>query len=256
MLAESRIAPVLESMLSSFDVPRVPTRVILDRAAAASPAEPRRAALRARFVLVTAATAALIFAIFPKDSVALIGRIVVDSYAAAYRVMGWTPPPNPPRALESASVSEGLSLSAAREKVSFAIVQPTGLPSDAVLASIRTVPVLSYDKSKRVWSKDSPALALEYRRAGGRTFGLLLEKNDPRTGPPRHFMYEAEDLPDGKIALTKRSRYSWTNGDQMTSVIADGITPAEIETIRAAMNGRSVVHNAIETVTKRYSLGP
>lgn len=69
-------------------------------------------------------------------------------------------------------------------------------------------------------------------------------------------MYGAEDLPGGKIALTKRSSYSRTNGDQMTSVTADGITPAEIETIRAAMHSQPVLHNATETVTKRYSLGP
>lgn len=256
MLAESRIAPLLEAMLASFDVPPAPTRAILDRAKSAPHAEPARAVPRARFALVAGATIALIFALFPKASIALIERVVVDSYAAAYRVMGWTPPPNPPRALENAGASERLSLAAARREVPFTLVLPTGLPSDAVLAGIRTVPVLSYDKAKHVWSKDSPALAFEYRRGAGRTFGLLVEKDDPRTGPPPQFMYEAEDLPGGKIALTKRSHYAWTNGDQMTSATAAGITSAEIEAIRAAMNGQPVLHNATETVTRRYSLGP
>jgi hypothetical protein len=255
MLVESQIAPALESMLSAFDVPPAPTHAILDRATAASPIEPRTAHY-ARFALVAAATVAVIFAISPKASVALIERIVVDSYAAAYRVMGWTPPPNPPRALESAGGSALLSLAAARARVSFTVVPPTGLPDDAVPAGIRAVPVLSYDKATHVWSKDSPALSFEYRRGDGRTFELLAEKDDPRTGPPPRFMYEAEDLPGGKVALTKRIRYSWTNGDQMTSVIADGINPAEIEAIRAAMNGQPVLHDATEMVTKRYSLGP
>jgi hypothetical protein len=243
-------------MLSAFDVPPAPTRTILARAKAAPLAEPPRATPYARFALVAGATVVLIFAAFPKASIALVERIVIDGYAAAYRVMGWTPPPSPPRALENTATSAPLSLGAARAKVSFTVVPPTGLPPGAVLAQIRAVSVLAYDKATHVWSKDSPALAFEYHRADGRTFQLLAEKDDPRTGPPPRFMYEAEDLPGGKVALTGRMRYAWTNGDQMTSAIADGISPTEILTIRAAMNGQPVLHNATETVTKRYSLGP
>lgn len=255
MLAESRIAAVLESMLSAIDSPPSPTRAILDRAATVLPAEPRRIRSYTRFGLVAAATIALVFAIFPKTSVALIERIVVDSYAA-YRVIGWTPPPNPPKALDKAAESEQVSLAAAQSRVPFRIVPPAGLPSDAVLAGVHTMPVLSYDEAKHVWSKDSPALTFEYRRADRRTFQVVAEKDDPRTGTPPRSIFEAEDLPGGKVALTKRAHYAWTNGDQMTSVTADGITVAEIEAICAAMNGEPVHHNAPETVTKRYSLRP
>jgi hypothetical protein len=254
MPAESRIARVLESMLSAIDSPPSPTRAILDRAAAALPAEPRRIRPYARFALVAAATIALVFAIFPKTSVALIERIVVDSYAAAYRVIGWTPPPNPPKALDKAAESEQVSLAAAQTRVPFRIVPPAGLPSDAVLTGIHTMPVLSYDEAKHVWSKDSPTLAFEYRRADGRAFQLVAEKDDPRTGAPPRSIFEAEDLPGGKVALTRRAHYAWTNGDQMISVNANGITVAEIKAICAAMNGQPVHHNARETVTKRYSL--
>lgn len=256
MLAESRIAPVLESMLSVIGSPPSPTRAILDRAATALPAEPRRIRPYARFGLVAAATIAVVFAIFPKTSVALIERIVVDSYAAAYRVIGWTPPPNPPKGLDKAGGSEQVSLAAVRTRVPFRVVPPADLPSDAVLAGIHTMPVLSYDEAKHVWSKDSPALTFEYRRADGRTFQLVAEKDDPRTGTPPRSIFEAEDLPGGKIALTKRAHYAWTNGDQMTSVTADGITVGEIKAICATMNGQPVHHNAPETVTKRYSLPP
>ncbi len=256
MPAESRITAVLESMLSAIDSPPSPTRAILDRAATALPAEPRRIRPYARFAFVAAATIALVFAILPKTSVALIERIVVDSYAAAYRVIGWTPPPNPPKALDKAGESEQVSLAAAQTRVPFRIVPPAGLPSDAVFAGIHTMRVLSYDEAKHVWSKDSPALTFEYRRADGRTFQLVAEKDDPRTGTPPRSIFEAEDLPGGKVALTKRAHYAWTNGDQMTSATADGITVAEIKAICAGMNGQPVHHDAPETVTKRYSLRP
>jgi len=255
MLAESQIASAIGRMLSAIEVPPAPVRAILDRGVTAPP-EHRRGRPYARVALVAAATIALVFLVFPKASLALIDRIVVDGYAAAYRVMGWVPPPNPPKSLEHAGASEALSLAAARTKVRFAIVPPAGLPRDAEFAGIHTVPVLSYSKADRVWSKDSPALAFEYRRSDGRTFELTLEKDDPRTGPPPRFMYEAEDLPGGKIAMIKRAHYAWTNGKQMTSITADGITPSEIEAIRVAMKGQSVRHDATETITKRYSLGP
>ncbi|HTU81757.1 MAG TPA: hypothetical protein VMF61_06485 [Candidatus Acidoferrales bacterium] len=246
-------------MFSVVDVPPVPMASILNRAAIAAPANSRRVPPYARLAYIAAAAAALAFAIVPKASIAVIERIVVDSYSAAYRVMGWTPPPSPPKPLADktsaeAHASEATSLAAARSKVAFALVPPAGLPSDAVLVAIRVMPVLSYDTATRVWSKDSPALQFEYRRPGGRAFEIMAEKDDPRTGPPSKFVYEAQDMPGGKVALAKRAHFAWTNGDQLTSMTADGVTPAEITAIRSAMNGRPVVHHPTETVVKQIYL--
>ena len=149
-----------------------------------------------------------------------------------------------------------MSLAKAEAKVSFHVVPPAGVPSDARLEEIATVGVLVYDKRQKLWSKDWPALSFTYRRTDGREFGLMAERDDARTGPPSNHMWLAEDLPGGKVALTKYARFSWVNGDQMMSVTTDGLTAAEIEAIRAAMHGQPVVHNATESIERRYTLEP
>lgn len=249
----------MEVLMRGIDAPPVPMSAIRDRMVAPLGPLARRRIPLARYSLATAAGIALFFAIFPKTSLALFERIVVNSYAAAdsmiYHVTGWMPPPPPPKSLEAAQKSERLSLAAAQAKVDFTIVPPAGVPSDAVLTRIDTMPVLVYDKTKHRWSQGSPALVFEYSRSGGRTFSLQAEQDDPRTGPVGAHIWRADDLPGGKVSLTRFRRFVWKNGNQLMTAIADeGIAPAEVLAIRSAMHGQTIVHDARETIVKQYRL--
>lgn len=255
MYGDARLSAAMESMLGGTDAPPAPMSAIRVRMAAPIVPAARRSNHVARYALAAAAAIVLFFAIFPKASLALFERIVVNSYAAAHRLMDWTPPPPPPKALDEAQRSQQLSLAAAQAKVDFTIVPPAGLPPDAVFTGIDTMPALIYDKAKRVWSKSAPALQFDYKRSGGRTFSISAEKDDPRTGPYGKYMWHVDDLPGGKVAMTKHARFIWKNGDQMMSAIEDdGISAAEILAIRAAMHGHDIAHDARETVVKRYRL--
>jgi len=249
----------MESMVRGIDAPAVPIAGIRDRMTAPVAFNSRRRIPFARYALAAVAAIAIFFAVFPKASLALFEQIVVNSYAAAdavaRRLTNWTPPPPPPKSLDAAQRSQPVSLAAAQAKVKFTIVPPAGLPSDAVFVGIDTMPALVYDKTKRTWSKTAPALQFTYRRSGSRTFSLMAENDDPRTGPFGKYAWFVDELPGGKVGMTKHARFIWRNGDQMmTAVEDDGITAAEILAIRAAMHGQDIAHNARETIVKRYRL--
>jgi hypothetical protein len=259
MYADAQLSAAMESMVRGLETPVVPMAAIRDRMTAPPAPIARRRIPLARYAIAAAAAIALFFAIFPKTSLALFERIVVNSYAAAdrmvYHLTGWSPPPPPPRSLEATQKSERLSLAAAQAKVDFTIVLPAGVPSDAILTRIDTMPVLAYDETKHRWSQGAPALEFVYSRSGGRTFSLQAEKDDPRTGAVGTHIWRTDDLPGGKVSMTKFQRFVWKNGDQMMTAIADeGITPAEVLAIRAAMHGQTIVHNAHETIVKQYRL--
>lgn len=260
MFADTRLSSAMESMMRGIAVPPAPTAAIRVRMAAALPV-PRRARVSVlRYAIAAAAVVALFCAVFPKASLALVDRferIVVDSYAAAYKVMGWTPPSPPPKALERSISSERVTLAVAQSKVPFTIVVPSGVPSDATLASIHTLPVLIYDKTTGRWSKGAPAIDFRYRRAGKREFELMAGEDDPRLGPTSKYIYVANDLPEGKVELIKHERFQWKNGNQLTTAIEDdGISAAEIGAIRAAMHGEPIAHLPRATIEKQYLLAP
>jgi hypothetical protein len=238
MLAENRIAPALESLLASIAAPPVPKSDIFDRAAAAPVAAARPPRRYLRYAVAAAVAFAIVFGISPKASLAVIERFVVDSYAAAQRLIGFTPPPPPPRWLEAGMTSQAGSLADIQKVAAFTIVPPAGLPADATLVDIRTEPVLAYSTQTRHWAKGQSNVVFRYRRSNGTSFMLGAESYDPRTGPEPKYMYFAEDLPGGKIALTKLAHFAWRNGDQvMSATEGPGVTPQEIDAIRMAMGG-------------------
>jgi len=257
MYAEARLAEAMDSMVRGIDAPPVAHAAIRARMSAPLATIARPRAPFARYALAMAAAIALFLAIFPRTSLAVLERfehIVVDSYAAAYKVIGWTPPP-PPKSLR-AGASQRLSLAAAQAKEPFTIVVPAGVPSDARLTSVRTMPVLVYDKTRKRWSKGTPAIELRYKRSRNRDFSFMIEADDPRLGPTSKYIYEAEDLRGGKVELIKHERFQWRNVDQlMTAVEDDGISAAEIEAVRSAMHGEAIEHLPLSTIEKAYVLG-
>lgn len=260
MYADARLTEAMQTMVRGIDAPAVPMTAIRSRMAAPLAPVVRRRIPLARYGLATAAAVALFFAIFPKASLAVLDRfehIVVDSYAAAYKVMGWTPPPPPPKSLEAGLASQRLSLAAAQAKEPFTIVVPAGVPTDATLTSIHTMPVLIYDKASKRWSKGTPAIDFRYKRAGNREFEVMAEEDDPRLGPTHKYVYAANDLPGGKVELVKHERFQWKNGSQlMTAIEDDGISAAEIQTLKATMHGEPIAHFSRGTIEKSYLLAP
>ncbi len=215
----------------------------------------------ARYAVAVAAAIALFFAIFPQASLALVERIVVNGYAAAYKVMGWTPPPDPSKALDKkTTVTQTGSLAEAQSRVAFRIVPPAGLPAGVVSAKIQTNRALTYLKATRSWSEGPVVVWFTYSLSDGSTLQLTAEQYDPRTGPPPKYMFEGEDLPHGRVGLTKFAHYAWRNGDQiMSATEGDGITGREIEAIRDAMHGVELKawkpgDPNTESVEKRYRL--
>lgn len=261
MYADARLSTAMDSMIRGIDAPAVPMTAIRARMAAplSIPLVPRRIPF-GRYALASTALLALFSAAFPKTSLAVVNRfetIVVDSYAAAgrmvHRLTGWTAPPPPPKALDAAQKSEQLSLAAAQRKVDFTIVPPAGVPSDAALVRVATMPSLVYDYKTRVWSKGAPALSFEFRRSQGRTFSLMAQVDDPRVDIPGKFVWAVDEVPGGKVVMVKHEHFAWKNGDQMMSAEEDtGITAAEIRAIRDAMHGEPVVHDAKASLVKRY----
>jgi hypothetical protein len=262
MYADARLSEAMEGMVHGIDAPAVPMTAIRDRMAARLAAPARRRTPFLRYALAAAVAIALFFAIFPKTSLAvLFERIVVSSYAAAYKVLGWTPPPNPSKMLDRTTVaSQTGSLAAAQSRVSFTIVPPAGLPPNVTAAKIQTNSGLTYTKSTHVWSRGPVVVWFTYRLSDGRTLQLIAEPYDPRTGPPPKYTFTGEDLPGGKVALTKYEHFAWRNGDQvMSATEGDGITGREIEAVRDAMHGVELKawkpgDPNTETVERRYRL--
>ena len=159
---------------------------------------------------------------FRPSSLGLV-RIVVSSYQDVIKVIGWTPPAGDPKS--SVRGTAQADAAAAQAYLDFALVPPSGLPADVVATKIWTIPTQIYTKATHVW-ETGPAFALfTYRRAGGRSFSILADRFDPRTGTPSKYMFLSQDLPGGRTALTRYEKFIWRNGDQVTSIVAgDGIS--------------------------------
>ncbi len=215
--------------------PPVPLAQIQRRIASDDAPAPRAGTKRWRPALVAAAAAVAICAAVP-----LVAPGVVQSVEERVaEILQWTPPPVPPPASLMAQLrSSPVTLEAARARVPFALVAPAGLPADVASSSIRIAPTAVYVKATRTWRLGSPALHFDYRRSGGRTFSLTVDRFDPQTGPEGRFMYEdTGKVRDGMPVLIRYERFAWRNGDQVTTAIADGIDAGEIARIRRAMNG-------------------
>jgi hypothetical protein len=259
MFADAGIKNAVETIVAGVEVPPVQWHAIASRIAQRQP-EPleRRPSRMLQFARAAAACVAIVFIAFPASSLGLV-RIVVSSYQDVIKVIGWMPPPGAPKA-PSRPVARA-DVAAAQAHLDFTLVPPSGLPADVVAAKIWTAPTQIYTKATQVW-KTGPAFAtFTYRRSGGRSFTVLVVEFDPQAGPPSKYMFESEDLPGGRTALTRHEQFTWRNGDQVTSIVeGDDISASEIASIRQAMSGVPIEgvypsrHDA--KVIKRYLAPP
>jgi hypothetical protein len=237
MFADARIKNAVETIVAGVDVPPVNWHAIAARIAQPQPVE-RRQSRMLQFAVAAAACAAIVFAAFPASSLGLV-RIVVSSYQDVIKVIGWTPPSGAPKSpLPPAARAD---VAAAQAHLDFTLVPPSGLPADAGVAKIWTAPTQIYTKATHVWSTGPAFATFTYQRSGGRSFTIFADRFDPQTGPPSKYMFESQDLPGGRTALTRHEKFTWRNGDQVMSIVAgDGISASEIEAIRQSMNGVTI----------------
>jgi hypothetical protein len=233
MFADARIENALETIVAGVDVPPMQWRAIETKMAQPQLLE-RRPSRVLQFALAAAACLVIVFIAFPASSLGLV-RIIVSSYQEAFKAIGWTPPAGGPKTAERPAMRA--SVAAAQAHLGFTLVPPSGLPADVVATKIFTAPVQIYTKATKVWSTGPTFASFSYRRSDGRLFSILATQFDSRTGTPAKYIFDAQDLPGGRTALTRHEKFTWRNGDQVTSIVADGIGAAEIVAIRQSMNG-------------------
>jgi hypothetical protein len=258
MFTDARITSAFGDMVSGIDAPPVPLREI-QRRSEKPQSLPQRTLPYFRIAIVTAA--ALIIVAIPFRAPGLVQS--VEAQIAA--ILQWTPPPPPPKSVTSAIRSRTATLAAAQARVSFRIAPPAGLPNDVKSERIVTTPTAIYYKTTHEWRVGTPAIEFLYLRAGGRSFSLMADQFDARTGPQPKYIFDADSLTvhGGHVAMAKHQNFAWRNGNQVMTVVADGISAREIEAIRVTMRGvplplaqtRAALNSG--TIVKQYRMtGP
>jgi hypothetical protein len=259
MFADARIKSALETLIDDIAAPPAPLAEIQRLISLPHP----RVSRRPRYTRVAMAfAAAIVLAIvaLPAISPALV-QTIEARYRAALQALGGTAPPPAPKSLVSSLTSQRATLETAQSRVSFTIVPPAGLPAGIESAKILTTPTGVYSKATHSWRVGSPAVTFSYHRSGGRSFILMADRFDPKNGPPPKYLFEALDpTPDGRPVIVKHENFAWRNGDQiMTAVEGEGVSAAEIETIRGAMHGialpgRNLHAPSVGTQSKLYRI--
>ncbi|HVA28343.1 MAG TPA: hypothetical protein VNF68_09195 [Candidatus Baltobacteraceae bacterium] len=238
MSNDFRIGATIETMVRAIAIPDIRMDEIHRRIS--QPRIPRRRPTFARFAL-SAATAAIVFAIaLPAIAPAFV-QTLEARYRAALQALGGNAPPSVPKALVSQLAPRSADLASAQARVAFTIVAPTGLPGNVASSAIQTLPTGAYSKSAHAWQIGSDNVIFVYRRPGGRTFTLVASRYAAGALPSK-YMFEAKaPAADGRPVLVRHERFAWRNGDQiMTAIEGNGASTAEIAAIRTAMHGIAV----------------
>lgn len=231
MYDNARISDAFASLLGHTAAPPAPMARICERLASPQPV-PRS---RGWMLGLAAAAAAALALTLPRVAPALTDAIE----AQIHQILQWKPPPPAPRRVWSAMRPKPMSLAEAQARVDFTILPPAGLPRDVASESIAATAPGLYSKTTRSWSVGNPIVMFTYRREGGRSFMLTATRYDARSGPPSKYVFEDMDRKEnGREVILRRDVFTWRNGDQSMSVVADeGITNEEAVAIRTAMNG-------------------
>ncbi len=239
MSIDSKIQVGVRGMLRAIDAPPVPMASIHRRMQARTFAGPLRSPHRRIPVTAAAGVAAVLLCGLPLISPALVQSLEAR-YRAAVQALGGIAPPAPPKSELAQLKSEtAKTLADAQSRVSFTIVAPSGLPSDAVRSEIMTTPTGIFDKHTQTWSKGPVEVAFSYRRSGGRTFVLLADRYDATAQKPPKYLFTPLGIGrDGKPIIAKHENFAWRNGDQVMQA-AEGpeLSVPEIRNIEHAMGG-------------------
>jgi hypothetical protein len=231
MLDDARLGAAFTSLLAQTSTPPTPLARIREKMALSQLAH---RSPRWHLAVATAAVAAIALAL-PRVAPAFTDAVE----SQIQQILHWQPPPAAPPRVWSAMRPRTMTLAQAQSRVDFRIVAPAGLPHDVVSETIAASPSGLYSKVTHSWSVGPPAIMFTYRRSGGRSFMLTATRYSARGGAPSKYVFEDMDRNEnGREVILRRDVFTWRNGDQSMSVVADeGITGAEAVTIRSAMHG-------------------
>jgi hypothetical protein len=105
-----------------------------------------------------------------------------------------------------------------------------------------------WTRSTNSWKLGRTQVTFIYQRRDGREFVLVAHRYSPTDRPASRYIYQPVNdgagppvIKNGKLAVHRYDNFAWRNGDQAITVPATPeISAAEIETIRAAMQGVSL----------------
>jgi hypothetical protein len=236
MFTEARIAAGLDAMLSQIDAPPAPLMQIRERAGRKPSVSRRRGHI---LWPATAVAAALVLVLVAPGVAPGFVQSVEGQIEALLR---WKPPPPAPKSVWSAMRPIPVTLAEAQAHVPFRIVPPRGLPRDVRGQKIYAGSPGVFSAGTHSWSLGAPFVSFVYRRAGGRSFSLMATRYTAGGEPPSKYMFEDMDRKThGRELILRRDKFTWRNGDQVMTAIADGgIEAAEIVAIRSAMGGTEI----------------
>ncbi len=258
MATDTQLRNGLTAMLQSVEPPAVALEQIRERMQASSVVQADRRPLS----IAAAAAAVLVVAVSLPIASPGVVQTLEQKIAA---ILHWSPPTVRPTALVYKGMRpQTVSLREARARVHFTLVVPLGVPSDASGPTIQVSPTGVYSRTTQTWSVGPPIAMFWFRRGDGRMFSLSAAPASTQTTPPSKYSFEDRGTDKaGNPILVKHERFVWRNGDQiMTAIAGDGITPAEIAAIQAAMHGTPLhtvwppQHGADEAITMIRVLQP
>lgn len=206
---------------------------------------PRGAAPLIRRALAFAALAACIALLSTHQAQAVVESIETK-FNAALRAMGIPAGPPVTKALVSklSAGTHSSSLREAQRQVTFALVEPRGLPQDIRSEKIYVGPTALWNARSRRWNESEKVITFMYTRVNGKRFSLQAGRYDPSATFYAYMWQDAERpngdpiVEHGKVKLIRYNSYHWRNGDQVMNVVADeGLSDAEVAAIRRAMGG-------------------
>lgn len=236
MFTEARIAAGLEAMLRQIDAPPTPLTQIRERAGR------KRSVSWQRGHILWPALAAAAALIFVLAAPAVAPGFVQSVDAQIEALLRWKQPPPAPKPVWSAMRPVVVTLAEAQARVPFRIVPPIGVPRDVLRQKIYTGSPGVFSATTHLWTLGAPFVNFVYRRAGGRSFLLMATRYAAGGEPPSKYMFEDMDRKaHGREVILRRDKFTWRNGDQVITAIADeGINATEIVAIRSAMHGTEI----------------
>lgn len=231
MIADSELRRALSSLMKNVEVPNVPVATIRERMKKADAPN----VLKFHFAAIAAAAAIAVVASLPMVAPGFMqtleGKIA--------EILQWTPPPAAPKGILKGLQTQTVDLKTAQKRVSFTIVEPVGLPSDASAPKIAVAKTGVYSRSSHAWHSGPAIVTFSYMRRGGGSFSITAQPVSAQSKPPSKYMFEDRGVnAAGDPVLVKHERFTWRNGDQIVTAFAgEGITASEIVAIREAMHG-------------------
>jgi hypothetical protein len=234
MTTDEQLRDGLRAMLQSAQAPAISLEQIHRRMQAPVQHD------RRPFAIGAAAAAALAVAVALPIASPGVVQTLEQKIAA---ILHWTPPATrPPASLYQAMKPQTVSLSEAQRHVNFTIVPPAGVPSDATGPVISIAPTGVYSDKTHTWSKGPDVVEFRYDRPDGRWFLVSASGVANQTRPASKYSFEDRGVDKaGNPILVRHERFTWRNGDQSMSIVADdSISAAEILRIQTAMQGTPV----------------